>query len=289
MRMPNGTPSLQRTHHFPRVTHRERGTEGICGGTVNRTAFLKATEWFKLDWAALLFDPWGSEWRQRPAPSVSTGGTFSLCAARREHFWQLWITAHWQGPSVPWTWWSFLFKTALWATFLHCKPAAFSLKPCVCVKKITKYIALLGAIATVRCSCIAKGRFRNQGRINVKLRTVQEQFLLDSLQHRLGFFSIFTWFIVFLCKGLRKSLVDKCPGNTNVKIYSRSYFSSHFLQAESCGHKKGTLHRLLCACKGIRSEAGVRWEKPVIKRERLRTSWKAVNIIKTWKGECQMD
>ena len=103
------------------------------------------------------------------------------------------------------------------------------------------------------------------------------------------FFSVFTWFIVFLCKVLRKSLVDECPGNTNIKIYLCSYFSDHFLQAGSCGHKKGAMHRLLSPCKVNWSEAEVRWEKPVTKRERLRTCWKAVNMIKTWKRECRMD
>lgn len=150
-------------------------------------------------------------------------------------------------------------------------------------------MALLWATATMRCSRNARSRFQkpreNQCQAANSARAISVW--CPSASNR--FFSIFTWFIVVLCKGLRKSLVDKCPENTNIKIYLCSYFSNHFLQAESCGHKKGTLHRLLSACRGNWSEAGVRWENPMIKRERLRHSWKAVNIIKTWKGECQMD
>lgn len=150
-------------------------------------------------------------------------------------------------------------------------------------------MALLWATATMRCSCVSRSRFQKPRENQCQAANSARAISVGQPSASIRFFSIFTWFIVVLCKGLRKSLVDKCPGNTNTKMYLCSYFSNHFLQAKSCDHKKGTLDRLLSVCRENWSEAGVRWEKPVIKRERLRTSWKAVNIIKTWIGECQMD
>lgn len=94
-----------------------------------------------------------------------------------------------------------LFKTALWATFLHFKPDAFYLKPSVYVQKIQYTWLYFGLQQPWDAAAMPGAGSRNQGRINVKLQTVQEPFLFDALQHRIDFFLFLPDLLWFYVKG----------------------------------------------------------------------------------------
>lgn len=93
--------------------------------------------------------------------------------------------------------------------------------------------ALLWGTATMRCSCTARNRLQKTRDNQCQAANSARAFSVGWSSASIRYSSIFTWFIVGLCKGLRKSLVDKCPGYTNIKMYLRPYFSNHFSQGKS--------------------------------------------------------